>query len=53
MDLYPLKNFKIKINRLYEYNELDNVINKVIPSCDIGIIGLIFYPKYSGITIFL
>lgn len=45
------KNFKFKINKLYEYNDLENLINNVMPSCKIPNQGIIFYPKYSGITI--
>lgn len=44
------KNFKFKINRLYEYSELDNIINNIIPKCEIDTMGLIFYPKFSGMT---
>lgn len=44
------KNFKFKINRLYEYDDLKNVVENIIPKCEIEIMGLIFYPKFSGIT---
>ena len=44
------KNFKFKINRLYEYDDLKNVVENIIPKCEIDTMGLIFYPKFSGIT---
>lgn len=44
------KNFLVKVNRLYEYSDLSNLVDNIIPKCEIDIIGLIFYPKYSGIT---
>lgn len=44
-------NFKFKINKLYNYDDIELLVNNVIPKCEIEIIGLIFYPKYSGITI--
>ena len=47
----PTRNFTFKINKLYEYNDLDNLINNVMPACPIPNQGIIFYPKFSGITI--
>lgn len=44
------KNFLIKVNRLYNYDDIDHIVNNVIPECDIDILGLVFFPKYSGIT---
>lgn len=44
------KNFLIKVNRLYQYENIDNIVNNIIPNCDIDILGLVFFPKYSGIT---
>lgn len=44
-------NFTFKLNKIYEYNELEELIKTVIPSCSHPIQGLIFYPKYSGISI--
>ena len=44
-------NFKFKINKLYNYDDLNNLIDNIIPSCDIECMGLTFYPKYSGINI--
>ena len=44
------KNFLIKVNRLYRYEDIDNIVNNIIPTCDIDILGLVFFPKYSGIT---
>ena len=45
------RNFKFKINKLYEYNELKNLIENLMPSCPIPNQGIIFYPKFSGVTI--
>jgi hypothetical protein len=48
------KNFLIKVNRLYNYEDIDNIVNNIIPKCEIDIIGLVFFPKYSGIiTIYI
>ncbi len=43
-------NFKVKINKLYRYNMLEEIIHKIIPKCEIDITGLVFYPKKSGIS---
>lgn len=45
------KHFEIKLNKLYQYDELDNLINVIIPSAKIPVNGLIFYPLVSGINI--
>lgn len=44
-------NFSFKLNKLYNYNELPELINNVIPTCCIQNNGLLFFPKISGITI--
>lgn len=44
-------NFIFKINKLYSYNDLPNLINTVMKNCSITCQGLIFFPKFSGITI--
>ena len=44
-------NFSFKINKLYDYNNLEKLINNIIPKCSIPCQGIIFYPKFSGITI--
>lgn len=44
------RNFLIKVNRLYNYEEIDSIVNNIIPNCEIDILGLVFFPKYSGIT---
>ncbi len=44
-------NFVFKLNKLYTYNDLKELIEKLIPSCSIPTQGLVFYPKYSGISI--
>jgi hypothetical protein len=43
-------NFKFKINKLYKYNMLQEIITKTIPECDIEITGLTFFPIKSGIS---
>jgi hypothetical protein len=45
------ENFTFKLNKLYKYNELPDLINKIIPSCGIESNGIIFYPKQSGNSI--
>jgi hypothetical protein len=44
-------NFSFKLNKLYKYNDLPELINKIMPSCDIESSGIIFYPKVSGNSI--
>jgi hypothetical protein len=44
-------NFTFKLNKLYKYDDLPELINKIIPSCNIESNGIIFYPKYSGNSI--
>jgi hypothetical protein len=44
-------NFIFKINKLYKYDQLPDLINNIIPNCGIPNLGLIFYPKFSGIII--
>ena len=39
------KNFLIKVNRLYNYEDIEHIINNVIPECDIDILGLVFFPN--------
>lgn len=46
-----LRNFKFKINKLYNYDQLKNLIENIIPKCSLASSGIIFYPKFSGITI--
>lgn len=43
--------FDIKINKLFKYDELENLINKIIPNSKLNVQGIIFYPVYSGISI--
>jgi hypothetical protein len=43
-------NFKLKINKLYKYNMLSDIVKNIIPNCELEIIGLIFYPNKSGIS---
>jgi hypothetical protein len=42
-------NFKLKINKLYKYNMLNEIVTNIIPNCELEITGLIFYPPKSGI----
>lgn len=44
-------NFKFKINKLYDYEDLKQLIDTDIPKCKLATQGIIFYPQYSGITI--
>jgi hypothetical protein len=44
-------NFSVKLNKLCKYDGLENLINNVLPSCSIPTQGLVFYPKYSGVSI--
>jgi hypothetical protein len=43
-------NFKIKINKLYKYNMLNDIVKNIIPNCELEITGLIFYPIHSGVS---
>jgi hypothetical protein len=43
--------FDIKINKLFEYDKLEKLVNEIIPSSKLDIQGLIFFPKYSGVQI--
>jgi hypothetical protein len=42
-------NFEFKLNKLYKYDELENLINNM-SKLSIGTNGIIFYPKFSGIN---
>jgi hypothetical protein len=44
-------NFNFKLNKLWTYQELEELINNVLPNCTFSCNGLVFYPKYSGIFI--
>lgn len=44
-------NFVFKLNKLYKYDDLENLLNDIIPKCGINSNGLIFYPKKSGIVV--
>ena len=44
------KNFEFKLNKLYNYNELEGLITS-LPKLPIPNNGLVFYPMQSGITI--
>jgi hypothetical protein len=44
-------NFNFKLNKLYKYADIENLIYNIIPNCGINSNGLIFYPKISGIVV--
>lgn len=44
-------NFIFKINKLYKYNQLEDVVKNIIPECSLVVHGLVFYPNFSGITV--
>ncbi|ADO67508.1 hypothetical protein crov474 [Cafeteria roenbergensis virus] len=44
----PCYNFDFKINKLYNYDKLEELINKIIPKTKLSINGIVFYPKLSG-----
>ena len=44
-------NFSFKLNKLWKYCDLENLIRNVMPTCNIVSQGLVFYPKHSGISI--
>jgi hypothetical protein len=41
-------NFNFKLNKLYSYTDLKDLINNTIPNCGIVSNGLVFYPPLSG-----
>ena len=45
------ENFTFRLNKLFKYDELENLIKNVIPTCQITCQGLVFYPKKSGVSI--
>jgi hypothetical protein len=47
----PSPNFKILINKLFEYNDLKKLIKEIMPECSIPTQGIVFFPKFSGVTI--
>jgi hypothetical protein len=50
IDKTKYNKFKLKINTLYNYDNLENIINN-LESCNLPTNGLIFYPQVSGINI--
>lgn len=48
MSSNPCYNFSFKINKLYNYDKLDELINQIIPKAKLPINGIVFYPKKSG-----
>jgi hypothetical protein len=44
-------NFTFKINTIYRYNMLNEIVKNIIPNSKLLIQGLVFYPKKSGISI--
>ena len=51
LTLNSCENFTFKLNKLYRYNDLPELVSKIIPSCGIESNGIIFYPKQSGNSI--
>jgi len=44
-------NFTFKLNKLYKYEDIPELIEKIIPLCGIDSNGIIFYPPQSGNSI--
>jgi len=44
-------NFNFKLNKLYKYSDLKDLIYNIIPACGITSNGLVFYPSQSGNSI--
>ena len=44
-------NFEFKLNKLYKYENLNELIYEIIPKLTIQLNGIIFYPNFSGINI--
>jgi hypothetical protein len=45
------KNFNFRLNKLYEYHELSNLIYNILPKLQVPLNGITFIPPYSGITV--
>ena len=45
------ENFNFKLNKLYKYDNLLELIENIIPACSIPNQGLVFYPKTSGVSV--
>jgi len=43
-------NFELKLNKIYSYAELEDLILNILPKSTVENHGIIFYPKISGIT---
>jgi hypothetical protein len=43
-------NFSFRINKLFKYEDLKNLINNIIPSSKLDTNGIVFFPEYSGIS---
>ena len=50
-DIGICTNFSFKLNKLWTYMEIEDLIKNIIPNCTIQCNGLVFYPKTSGIFI--
>lgn len=44
-------NFIFKLNKLYTYDSIRELIENLIPNCSIPTQGLVFYPKQSGVSV--
>lgn len=50
MDNNSNQYFIFKVNKLYNYQDLKELIEDIIPNCNLETNGIVFYPLYSGIT---
>ena len=45
------QNFNFKLNKLYKYEDLSNLIFNILPTLQIPVNGITFSPPYSGINV--
>ena len=45
------KNCEFKVNKLYTYDELPELINNIMTNIKLNTNGIVFYPKLSGINV--
>jgi hypothetical protein len=45
------KNFNFRLNKLYEYSDLPDLVYNILPTLQIPVNGITFIPPLSGITI--
>ena len=46
-----INNFVFKLNKLYKYEDIEELVYTVMPKCSMSTLGIVFYPKKSGILI--